>query len=483
MMTNTGTTLGSQGYAPLEQITQGKANPGTDLFSLGASCFHLLSQKHPFELWAEEGFGWVSNWRGHVSTQISPQLGEIIDKLLKRDVNERYQSATEVLEDLQGQYVVNPTLVLPTTPASPPTPQPRVSQPSRISTPQPQTIPTPPPYVPTPAPNVDSPNRRKLLTYLGLGGLGFTGVVVWAATRQNETDKPILTRPASPPSPASKALSTEIITVDNLGNIINRRSLPTIKTITEDLGNGVILEMVGIPGGKFNMGSPASEAGRSDDEGSQHQVTISPLSMGKFAVTQAQWQAVASLPKVKTDLKPDPSNFKGKNRPVELVSWYSAVEFCARLSKKTGKSYRLPSEAEWEYACRAGTTTPFHFGATITTDLANYSGGFTYGSAPQGQYRKATTDVGTFSPNAFGLYDMCGNVWEWCADVWHDNYNGAPVNGSVWSSGGDSFRRILRGGSWRNNPDSCRSAYRGWVNPVVDNNTYGFRVILSSPGS
>jgi formylglycine-generating enzyme required for sulfatase activity len=206
--------------------------------------------------------------------------------------------------------------------------------------------------------------------------------------------------------------------------------------------------MVGIPGGKFNMGSPASEAGRSDDEGSQHQVTISPLSMGKFTVTQAQWQAVATLPKIKTDLKLDPSNFKGKNRPVERISWYDAVEFCTRLSQKTGKTYRLPSEAEWEYACRAGTTTPFHFGATITTELANYNGNSTYGSAPKGKYREATTDVGTFPPNAFGLYDMHGNVWEWCADVWHDNYNGAPVNGSALNVGGDNSTRILRGGSW-----------------------------------
>jgi formylglycine-generating enzyme required for sulfatase activity len=277
-------------------------------------------------------------------------------------------------------------------------------------------------------------------------------------------------------------LSFEIITVDNSGKIINRRPLPAIKTITEDLGNGVILEMVEIPGGKFNMGSPASEAGRRDNESPQHQVTISPFLIGKFTVTQAQWQAVTNLPKVQRDLKPDPSNFKGKNRPVEGVSWYDAVEFCARLSQKTGKTYRLPSEAEWEYACRAGTTTPFHFGATITTDLANYDGNSTYGSAPKGQYRQATTDVGTFPPNAFGLYDMHGNVWEWCADVWHKNYNGAPVNGSVWSSGGNNSLRVLRGGSWGYIPEDCRSANRFWFVPDVVLNGRGFRVILSSPG-
>jgi formylglycine-generating enzyme required for sulfatase activity/predicted Ser/Thr protein kinase len=484
-MTKTGTTLGSQGYAPIEQILHGNANPATDLFSLGASCFHLLSQKHPFELWAHQGFGWVNNWREHLSTAISLQLGAIIDKLLKTDINERYQSATEVLEDLQPQST-SPPPVPPTIPIPPPTPTPApqpVAQPPKVPTPPPPTIPTPPPYVPTPAPNVNSPSRRKFLTYAGLGGLGFAGVVVWASTRQNETDKPILTRPASPPSPVSKALSTEIITVDNLGNIINRRSLPNIKTITEDLGNGVILEMMEIPGGKFTMGSPTSEAQRSNDESPQHQVSISSFFMGKFTVTQAQWEAVASLPKVQRDLKSDPSNFKGKNRPVERVSWYDAVELCARLSQKSRRTYRLPSEAEWEYAARAGTTTPFHFGATITTNLANYNGNFTYGSTPKGNDRQATTDVGTFPPNAFGLYDMHGNVWEWCADVWHDNYNGAPTDGTAWSVGGDNSSRILRGGSWLYYPERCRSANRDGYSSDNDSYLNGFRVVFSSPGS
>jgi formylglycine-generating enzyme required for sulfatase activity len=125
---------------------------------------------------------------------------------------------------------------------------------------------------------------------------------------------------------------------------------------------------------------------------------------------------------------------------VENVLWEDAMEFCARLSKKTGRDYRLLSETEWEYACRAVTTTPFHFGETITTDLANYDGNFTYASAPKGVYLQQTTDVGSFPPNAFGLHDMHGNVWEWCADPWYDNYAGAPVDGSVWNSGGNENR-------------------------------------------
>ncbi len=159
--------------------------------------------------------------------------------------------------------------------------------------------------------------------------------------------------------------------------------------------------MVAIPGGSFLMGSPCDEKGRRDNEEPQHEVNVPSFYLGKYAVTQAQWQAIMGN---------NPAKFEGENRPVEAVSWLEAVEFCQKLSEKLGEEYRLPSEAEWEYACRAGTTTPFHFGATITTELANYSGNSTYGSESEGQYRKETTEVGSFPPNAFGLYDMHGNV-------------------------------------------------------------------------
>ena len=255
---------------------------------------------------------------------------------------------------------------------------------------------------------------------------------------------------------------------------------------TEDLGNGIALEMVAIPGGKFLMGTEDSEIERLckkfDWEGfrrekPQHEVTLQPFFMGKFQVTQAQWRAIASLPKVERDLDPDPSNFKGDNRPVEQVSWYNAVEFCARLSRHTGREYRLPSEAEWEYACRVSTTTPFHFGETITGELANYPASETYADEPKGEYRGQTTPVGSFPPNAFGLYDMHGNVWEWCADPWHGNYEGAPNNGSVWDTGGDEDLQVLRGGSWLNQPEDCRSATRDYYNPVNDDHDFGFRVV------
>jgi formylglycine-generating enzyme required for sulfatase activity len=228
------------------------------------------------------------------------------------------------------------------------------------------------------------------------------------------------------------------------------------------------------------MGSPENELERNDSESPQHTVTVQPFFMGKLTVTQAQWAAVAVLEKVKIDLELDPSNFKGANRPVEQVSWNHAIEFCARLSNKTHKSYRLPSEAEWEYACRAGTTTPFSFGETITTDLANYDGNYTYGSGIKGKYREQTTDVGIFPPNPFGLFDMHGNIWEWCQDEWHQNYNEAPADGCAWITENDNHYRLLRGGSWSDNPENCRSANRYDFNPVFRDFNIGFRVVLVS---
>ncbi len=255
---------------------------------------------------------------------------------------------------------------------------------------------------------------------------------------------------------------------------------------TERLSDRVVLEIVAIPAGRFQMGSTEYS-----DEQPVHQVAIAPFFLGKHPVTQAQWRVVAGLPKVNIELKPDPSGFKGGDRPVERVSWWEAVEFCDRLSNKTKRTYRLPSEAEWEYACRAGTTTPFHFGETITTDLANYRGtdweiGSTtypgnYGQGPKGIFREQTTSVGSFEvANAFGLYDMHGNVWEWCTDHWHENYNGAPTDGSAWLTKDENATRLLRGGSWYTDPRYCRSADRARLTPDGRNNYIGFRVVCVS---
>jgi formylglycine-generating enzyme required for sulfatase activity len=256
----------------------------------------------------------------------------------------------------------------------------------------------------------------------------------------------------------------------------------TARFFTEKLGEDVTLDMMLIPGGTFQMGSPVDEIDRNSDESPQHSVTVPTFCMGKYPITQEQYAAV---------LGNNPSRFKGNFRPVEQVSWFDAQEFCARLSILAKRDYRLPSEAEWEYACRAGTTTPFHFGKTITTDLANYDGtgdpdgkwSGSYGRGPKGIYRQETTAVDTFSPNVFGLYDMHGNVWEWCLDHYHSDYEGAPTDGSAWidpNAERDAYRG-LRGGSWFNNPQICRSACRiNSNNPDNHNSNIGFRVVCEA---
>jgi formylglycine-generating enzyme required for sulfatase activity len=257
----------------------------------------------------------------------------------------------------------------------------------------------------------------------------------------------------------------------------------TIHYFTEDLGDKVTIDMVLIPAGSFEMGSPENELERRNTESPQHPVTVPTFFMGRSPITQAQWRQVAKLPKVKDDLNPDLSHFKGDLRPAENVSWDDATEFCARLSRSTNRDYRLPSEAEWEYACRAGTTTPFHFGETISTDLANYDGANetygAYGRGAKGISRQTTTDVGSFPPNQFGLHDMHGNVWEWCHDTWHDSYENAPIDGSAWES--QKTYRIRRGGSWYNYPRYCRSACRYNNGPGYRDYIIGFRVVCAAP--
>jgi formylglycine-generating enzyme required for sulfatase activity len=251
----------------------------------------------------------------------------------------------------------------------------------------------------------------------------------------------------------------------------------------ENLPGDIPLEMVAIPAGTFLMGSPDDEPERNADrESPQHEVTVESFFMGRYPVTQAQWRVVAAMPEVTRKLDRDPSRFKGDNRPVEKVSWDDAVEFCARLSAHTGREYRLPSEAEWEYACRAGTTTPFHFGETISSELADYDGTTSYADGPRGEHRGETTAVDQFDvANAFGLTDMHGNIFEWCQDHWHDNYDGAPTDGSAWQEGGDLSTRVRRGGSWFTYPRDCRSASRSSDNLGNRNYFIGFRVCCSAP--
>ena len=256
----------------------------------------------------------------------------------------------------------------------------------------------------------------------------------------------------------------------------------------EPLSVEVHLDMVLVPGGDFTMGSPEDEPERLDNEGPQRTVKVPAFFMGRYPVTQAQWRFVAQLPPVNQKLARDPAEFKGHNRPVETVSWYDAVEFCQRLAQHTGRPYRLPTEAEWEYACRAGTTTPFYFGETITPEIANYNGADekygAYGRGPKGEYRRETTPVDHFGiANGFGLCDMHGNVWEWCQDHYHASYEGAPTNGSAWEykEADENESRILRGGAWGTFPRLCRSAYRFYVTPRGSVHGIGFRLVCGAP--
>jgi formylglycine-generating enzyme required for sulfatase activity len=262
-----------------------------------------------------------------------------------------------------------------------------------------------------------------------------------------------------------QTIEFETPTINEKGGVI-RRIRHSAEQFTEDLGNGVNLEMLLIPAGMFQMGSPRH--GGNSDEQPRHLVTIKSFTMGKFLITQAQWKVImGNLP---------PCRFKGDNLPAERVSWEEAQKFCQRLSKKTGRNYQLPSETQWEYACRAGTNTPFSFGDTLIIEVANFNGEHTFRDEPRGFYFHSTNEGGKFPTNAFGLHDMNGNLWEWCADNWLDDYSSSPSDGSSYQKK-DSRHRAARGGSWHEPPELCRSAARLRVLQSDAEESIGFRVV------
>jgi formylglycine-generating enzyme required for sulfatase activity len=501
-------------YAPLELLNGQPVGPESDLFELGMILYESLTGEYPPTV-----LNRLSQERWE-PTRVGEPWRELLTQALRLERANRPQS---VADWWQGY---SPAAPLPPEPPIPVIPQPAAAQPrivetvvsppvvaqtlqeaqapakpeSRSTQVEPAKIQektevavreaTPlrekqvetPPQVPPHSPSGHSLNRRRLL-FFGLMGTGFGAAVISRLMSQNSS--PVTESPATPESPSPDTLvaqplspasfsspatfNFETVTVNDVGQIIQRQQ-KTARYFTEDLGNGLLLEMLEIPAGEFMMGSPANEAARAIEEGPQHRVSVRRFFMGRFTVTQAQWQQIMGN---------NPSSFNGHDRPVEQVSWNDAQEFCKKLSQQTGRKYRLPSEAEWEYACRAGTTTPFHFGPTITPELANYSGEYPYGSAPKGKYRGETTPVGIFPANGFGLHDMHGNVSEWCKDAWHDNYQGAPTDGSAWGTGGDAS--LLRGGSWVNASSLCRSAFRNFENAGIRINFYGFRLICSAP--
>jgi formylglycine-generating enzyme required for sulfatase activity len=431
---------GNEAFAPWEQTLQGIKAPTIDVYTLAATLYYLVTRKVPIPC---------------IERKLSPQDDLKAPKKYNLDLSDRVNTAIlkgmEIEPQNRPQTMKEWLNLLTTSPIEP------ITSPTQILERYSQEVLNP----------VSQPQPKQ--------------------KTQNKNASVFL-----------KTFEFEVVTIDDIQTssgfmglgkprtevILNRRQ-SNAKYFSEDLGNGITLDMVAISGGTFMMGTEEAEIERLNKkyyadwfsrESPQHRVTVPDFYMGKFQVTQEQWQRVAKLPQIVRKLKEDPSRFKGDKLPVEQVSWQDAVEFCARLSKATGKEYRLPSEAKWEYACRAGTTTPFHFGETITTDLANYNGNHTYANEAKGKYRKQTTEVGSFPPNAFGLYDMHGNVWEWCADNYHKNYQGAPNDGSAWTDK-ISSANVLRGGSWSDNPYYCRSAYRVWDARVIGSGI-GFRCVV-----
>jgi formylglycine-generating enzyme required for sulfatase activity len=328
-----------------------------------------------------------------------------------------------------------------------------------------------------------------------------------ARLRASNANTPSSSNPASTVAPSVRMSVAGVaitplatfttVTVDANGKITDRRPNLDSWGYVEDLGNGVKLEMVEIPAGEFLMGEDAASAAyyekecvryyRKDEcarwaksETPQRKVKLNGFLMGKYEVTQKQWVAVmGALPLIMSD--PRWSKLKGDDLPVVAVSWDNAQEFIRKLNEKlklNRSAYRLPSEAEWEYAARAGTRTPYAFGETISPDTANYWWDKPHRNAPVKKLLDHTVKVGSYPANAFGLFDMHGNVWELCEDDWHDSYTGAPADGSAWVDlPSRGSYRVYRGGSWSTNALLCRSAYRSIVRPGSHGGLHGFRLL------
>jgi formylglycine-generating enzyme required for sulfatase activity len=300
----------------------------------------------------------------------------------------------------------------------------------------------------------------------------------------------------------NRLLEFEIVQLDDLGNFSlddNRNLLMKTSSgsyFVEHLQEGVpALELVSIPGGSFMMGGseedpdsfrkqPRSQRRNYKPEQREypsHLVSLKPFYISRYPITQSQWEAVQKYPQINREMSSNPSNFGGENHPVEHVSWDDAQEFCKRLSARTGKFYSLPSEAQWEYACRAGSETAFHYGKNTNLHLFNCRSGCTTINGKDCLLLGRTSEVGLFPANNFGLHDMHGNVWEWCEDDWHNDYQEAPEDDNAWVDADRCDKRVIRGGCWDQEAERCRSAYRAYIDLFKSNRTYvGFRVCCKS---
>jgi formylglycine-generating enzyme required for sulfatase activity len=415
LLAKTGTGIGKPSYGAPEQML-GKSVFQSDLFGLGVTCLHLLTNVEPFTLYdvLENEYQWRQFLNGKI---VSDKFGKLLDRMIAYRVKERPNSVTDALKDLQISVISQPFPNLVSNNSRSAGSQASIQIPSRKS-------PKPSPSKPSQISNLEFEYiKTRLVTERGFFfGLG-------SKTR---------------------------VELD--------RKLGKTQYIRENIGNNVTIDLVRIPAGKFIMGQVIDE----------HEVTLQEFWMGKYTVTQKQYQAVTGC---------NPSHFKGENLPVENVSWNDARLFCEKISKSTGKNFRLPTESEWEYACRASTTTNYHFGDVITTDIANYNGGNSLNFA-QGEFRSKTVPVDSFYPNQWGLYQMHGNVWEWCLDEWHDKYSKKPPHlkasgNKPWVSKTGNSSCLHRGGNWKFHSFYCRSATRYEKSLTYFFSNYiGFRVVV-----
>jgi eukaryotic-like serine/threonine-protein kinase len=469
--------IGTQGYMPTEQAI-GFPRLASDVYAVGAIGIQCLTGKHPNGLFDED----ILALRWQHLCQVSAGLAAVLEKMVTQQPNERYKDGVVAMGAVEQLLVVRqPQLLMipaaPTQQSNPPLSSPAAptqKSPIPLAQPAAQTVKViTQASLPSNNPSFDGTSCRKFLKLLGFGGSGLVGAIFLAQ----------LLRKESIPSPSVMSdkeivlqkISFTSIKLDSSGSII-KSSSNSAMAFKEDLGNWVSMNMIKIPAGKFMMGSPAKEKQRSNEESPQHLVTVPEFYMGQTLVTQAQWQAIMGK---------NPSKFKGNDKlPVDSVHWIDAMDFCQKLSKKTGRVYRLPSESEWEYACRASTTTPFYFGETITSVVVSYNGNYAYANVAKGEPRKETMPVGSFPANLFGLYDMHGNLWEWCLDEWQNNYNNAPADGSPVGNTqlqNSDTQRLLRGGSWINGAKSCRSASRYYIAALNRSIIFGLRVVAVAP--
>lgn len=495
-MTKAGTSVSVLGYtpqyAPLEQINGAGTDERSDLYSLAATLYHLLTGVAPVD--AVTRAHNIMNGQGdplHLANELNPEVTTSVahalygamamsreqrpvsaaafrSMLLENAAAHRIDSGRSTVINTSIPLRGNFAATVSTNPHGGLT-QPAVAEPEDLVAVRPSV-----------SPFIKTAVVAAILLIIAVGGF-----VLW---KGNSPPASVAGSPAKglTEDPTRKAVAPpeatfkfELVTLDERGKIKQREN-ELGRYFTEDLGEGAAIDLVVIPSGKFLMGSPQVEEKEYPDEEPQHEVTLNQFYMSKFEVTQAQWRAIARLPKASIDLQSEPSKFKGDDLPVENISWDEALEFCARLSRKSGRDYRLPSESEWEYAARAGSTGPFAFGDAITSDVANFDGGTPYRGAPEGIFREQTVPVGSLrAANGFGLYDVHGNVWEWCAGEYHSDYQGAPADGSPWVSGAHVKHRVIRGGGWNSFAVDCRSANRLTYAQDGRRSNIGFRVEMS----